>query len=671
VRNNAECENIVASECVILVGTNEGGEAMRHLGSIVVRRALTASAMGVMLIAGLPALAQEETAGAEAPVELTKLTSPEELEDWVDGIMAAQLPAHKLEAATVSVVKNGELFFAKGYGLADREKEIPVKADTTLFRPGSISKLFTWTSVMQLYEQGKLDLDADVNTYLTAFKIPDTYPEPITMKNLLTHTPGFEDAGLGLFVRDPSDLVPLRESLATHIPARVRPPGTWSSYSNYGTALAGLIVANLSGVDFETYIDQNIFTPLGMEHSTFREPLPENLAPDMAVGYRKQNGLFEAKGFEYIANFGPAGSLSSTATDMAKFMIAHLQLGRYGDNRILQEDTAKLMHTRLYELDPRLPGMAYGFYESDIRGYHAVGHGGDTGWFHSDLALFPEFDIGIFVSYDAGGGIARMEFIDAFVERYFPDKTKPLPEPPDGSAERARRAAGTYRFTCHNYSSIEKLTVLPSAMKITPGPDGTLVMGTPFGDPWHWREVEPFYYHQIDGDLSLAFHEENGKITHAFVSMLPFMPMYRVAWFATPMFNYVLLVLGILFFLWMLVSAFRHRKAGKEGPPAARTAIRLGVAVSVLTLLFLIGFVAVLASAGESMMAGMPGSMAVVLVIPILSSLLTIGVVIFAVRSWTSGWWTAFRRINYSIFAVLAVGWVWFYYFWNILGWQY
>ncbi len=123
--------------------------------------------------------------------------SREDLEAFLDGVLAAEMRSHSIASATVSVVKDGELFFAKGYGYADRESRRPVDPERTLFRPGSISKLFTWTAVMQLVEQGKIDLDADVNEYLTDFRIPDTFPEPITMEHLMTHTPGFEDGGLG------------------------------------------------------------------------------------------------------------------------------------------------------------------------------------------------------------------------------------------------------------------------------------------------------------------------------------------------------------------------------------------------------------------------------------------------------------------------------------------
>ena len=272
-------------------------------------------------------------AAAPQPLPGAGLRDRAELEAFVDGFVSGELEAYDVAGLTVAVVKDGQLFFAKGYGWADVDGQVPVDADKTLFRPGSVSKLFTWTAVMQLVEQGKLDLDADVNTYLTQFKVPATYPAPITLRHALTHTVGLEDGGVGyLMARTPQQIVPLARSLAAHIPARVRPVGTSgeglsSSYSNWATALAGLIVANVSGVSFEDYVEANILRPLGMESSTFKEPLPEALQKRMSVGYTFEAGAFKPQGYEYVANFGPAGSLAATSTDMARFMIAHLQRG--------------------------------------------------------------------------------------------------------------------------------------------------------------------------------------------------------------------------------------------------------------------------------------------------------------------------------------------------------
>ena len=194
-----------------------------------------------------------------------------ELETFFDGLMTAQLAAAHIPGATVAVVAEGEVLLAKGYGYADWEQRTPVRGDQTLFRPGSISKLFTWTAVMQLVEAGEIELDADVNTYLD-FELPATYPEPITLYDLMAHTPGFEDQGTGLFLRDPADLPPLETYLKENVPARVYPPGEIGAYSNYGSAVAGYIVERVSGEPFEDYIARHILEPLGMTRSTFRSP---------------------------------------------------------------------------------------------------------------------------------------------------------------------------------------------------------------------------------------------------------------------------------------------------------------------------------------------------------------------------------------------------------------
>ena len=227
----------------------------------------------------------------------------------------------------------------------------------TLFRPGSISKLFTWTAVMQQVERGKLDLDADVNPYLD-FKIPPGPDgEPVTLRNIMTHTPGFEEAVKELITEDPDRLVPLDEAVRRWTPNRIFKAGTMPAYSNYATALAGHIVERVSGLGFDDYLDQNIFQPLGMAHSSFRQPLPKGLEAAMSKGYDSDSG--KPKGYELIS-LAPAGSLAATGSDMARFMIAHLQNGALGDQRILSEETAKQMHGTPLTIIPGLNRMLLG-----------------------------------------------------------------------------------------------------------------------------------------------------------------------------------------------------------------------------------------------------------------------------------------------------------------------
>lgn len=599
--------------------------------------------------------------------------SREELDAFLDGVVASHMRAHHVASATLSVVKDGELFFAKGYGYADREARRPVDPERTLFRPGSISKLFTWTSVMHLVEQGKIDLDADINGYLENFEIPDTFPEPITMKHLMTHTPGFEDGALGyLLIKDEEDLVPLSASLAAHVPRRVRPPGTYSSYSNYGSALAGLIVANVSGVPFEEYVEKNIFEPLSMSNSTFREPLPEKLASDMATSYRLENGAFEPGHFELISNFGPAGALSSTATDMARFMIAHLQLGRFGESRILAEETARRMHQRIYSLDERLPGMAHGFYQDDVRGERMIGHGGDTMFFHSTLALFPERNVGLFASYVGESGLPLMELVDAFVERFFAVSEAPNPKPPADFAERAERFAGSYRFTRQNWSTIEKLMALFQTLTVSVTDEKALVVEGFLPEPMRFVEVEPLLFRQVDGTQKMAFEEDaSGAVTHMFFGFLPFMPTYRVPWFETQGFTLTLLIAAVFLSFTAISGGIRNRWENRNEPRPGLWTARIAALLGFLTLAFLASAAAVVSATGEEIFYGIPKSLTAALVLPHITSALVLGLAVLLPIVWRRRLFPFRRRLHYTLFFLGAVGLHWVYLHWNVLGFQY
>ncbi len=384
---------------------------------------------------------QSESAGYVA--ESSGPTDPAELEAFLDSVIVPQLKGAHVAGVTLSVVREGKVFLTKGYGYADIAQSIPVHPETTLFQIGSTTKLFTWTAVMQLIERGKLDLDADVNTYLD-FKIPATYPQPITLKHLMSHTAGFEDISLGMFPARLDQIQPLGQYLAGHIPARVRPPGLISAYSNYGANLAGYIVERVSGMPYEEYVEKNLFQSLGMEHTTVRQPLPAHLAADMSLGYRYVNEFFQVQGVQWVSA-QPAGASSATASDMAHFMIAHLQDGRYGNARILQEQTAQQMHRTLFRMDDRVNGFAYGFFERSTNGHRLIGHAGSTLIFNSDLILLPEQNLGLFVSYNTYGADTLVDqLILSFMNHYYPVGQE-APVLPADSAARAIAFTGSYR----------------------------------------------------------------------------------------------------------------------------------------------------------------------------------------------------------------------------------
>ena len=620
----------------------------------------------------------EEQLIAQDLGESAVLTDPAELEAFVDGIMAVHLRDKHIAGATFSVVKNGEIFLAKGYGYADVEKKIPVNPETTMFRPGSVSKLVTWTAVMQLVEGGKIDLDADVNTYLKKFKIPETFPEPITMKHLMTHTPGFEEKATGMAARTAEDLMPIGEFLQKYMPARVRPPGIITSYSNYGTALAGYIVEVLSGLPFEAYVEEYIFKPLGMTHSTFRQPLHADLAEHMSVGYKYEKGVFKAEEFELIHGMTPAGSLSASGIDMARFMIAHLQKGRFGEIRILEEETANLMHSQLFTHDPNINGNAHGFWEMAYNDLYALEHGGDTLLFHSFLVLIPEHDTGFYVSYNSvgGGGPSRVQLVESILDRYFPIDIEASLEPPSDFKKRAKKFTGTYMLARTNSSTYEKIANLFMTYKVSATKEGTLLIPASGSGARQFVEIKPLVFQELGGQNLVVFREDDeGRITHLFIGRLPYFAAIKLSWYETPMVHFTILGIILLLFLSVLrwpLSALsrricRQKEEKSDVPKSAR--LLAGIMVA-LCGVFLIGLLLVFKDPFE-IMFGVPFALKVLLVLPFLAGALAVVVLFYIFLAWIKGYWTACARIHYMLIFFAVVGFLWFLYYWNLLGFKF
>ncbi|HVS63777.1 MAG TPA: serine hydrolase domain-containing protein [Thermoanaerobaculia bacterium] len=610
------------------------------------------------------------TADPEAPPRRGP-TDVAELGAFLDGLMAAHRADHDIVGATVAVVRGGSVMLTRGYGWADREAREPVDAERTLFRIGSVSKLFTWTAVMQLVEQGEIDLDADVETYvdfeLGAGNLPRDLP-PITMRHLMTHTPGFEDRALALFGETE---LSRRDYLVEHMPARVRPPGTFSAYSNYGTVLAGHVVERISGLSWEDYVDRHILEPLGMDYATAHQPLPERLEPSMSKGYAG-TGADAEKEFEMIEGAAPAGSISASAGAMAKFMLAFLQGGRYGDGRILEEETVERMLDREFTHDERLNGFALGFYEKSSHGVRAVGHGGDTAWFHTDMALIPSEDLGVFVSYNtaAGGEVSFGPFFEAFLDHYFPV------EPPtfvEADQDEIERIAGVYRFNRGSYTTFEKVMRLASPVTLAAA-EGELVLQSPLGAQ-RFRPVGGGLYRELDGSAELAYRQsDEGKVTHVFLSFLPMMVLERVGGLASPTIHLPLLVAVLAIFLLFIVAFpirwfLRRRYKAPVEERGERRARLLALLMAIVAVAFAVGLAAV-GSSSESILVGETGALRAVLSLGVLAALLTLGVVVAAVIVWRCGFWGLWGRLRYTLVALAGVAFVLILQTYNLLGWR-
>ena len=648
--------------------------------------------LAILLSFIAPVMAQENVfAPSEnvptAPSQGQGPTDPAELEAFLDELIGRQLAERHIAGAAVSVIKDGELFFAKGYGYADLENKIPVDPEQTIFKIGSVTKLFTWTAMMQLVEQGKLDLDTDINTYLD-FRIPDTYPEPITLKHLMTHTSGFEDRLLGSVVSDPNDLMPVREWLISYMPARVRPPGDVSGYANFNAVLAGYIVARVSGQPYDQYIQEHILDPLGMAHSTAQSPIPTNLRGHASVGYTYEDDAFQVTP-DYIGQPAglPSGAVQASVTDMARFMIAHLENGRYSDAntpeaRILEESTAQQMHSTLYTPDPRLLGMAYGFADMSDNGQRTLGHQGYFPTMHSQLLLLPDQNLGVFVAYNSAsaGGLTTQHtgFQRAFFDHYYVAPEVAPIQPPADFAERADRFTGVYRYSSSPHTTLIKIIELFGGYRVEisdPG-DGTLLLSAE-GLELRFVEVEPLYFRQVDGSFAMIFREDDrGRITHMYNDYMPQYTTVKLEWYETTGFNMALALGCVLVFLSMILVAairfIRNRRLNSERKPAsrgARVATWIILGISVLNLLFLVG--TALWGNPPTELGSLLVIAKIVLGLGVLAAVLTAGALVYAVLAWKDGYWSVAFRVYYTLATLAAVAFVWFLDYWNLLGWRY
>ena len=679
---------------------------------------LALTAVAAMAVASPSALAQAPQGpsdstppvGAESDADQPSTGTPtkngpgdeREVEAFMDGFFAQQLESEKIPGATVSVVKDGKLLFAKGYGEADVESDEPVGADETLFRIASTSKLFTATAVMQLVEEGKVDLDEDVNAYLDDAEVPDTYPgRPVTLRHLLTHTAGFEEHFTGSLSPGADELPPLGEYLAEDMPARVVPPGEVTSYSNYGMALAGHVVEEVSGVPYDRYLKENVFDPLGMRGtSAAQPPAPAELEDRLATGYDVEGGEPVARPFEYV-NVPPAGSVSTTSTDVARFMIAHLQDGSYGGGRILDGATAREMQEQQFVNHPGLDGMGIAFYQQTINGERMIEHGGNLNQFHALLALIPDRDVGFFVAYNSNGESgqrAEYELQNAFMDHYYPEEPQADLEPSDAdAAENAERFAGSYRTTRANSSGFEKVLTLTGEVRVTANPDGSLTTNggylvRDFDTEQRWIKVAradaPTTFRAEGGDERIAFGQP-GRATYLASDVDPATAYEKLSFYEAPRLHLVLLagslaVLVLSALAWAAGAAIswwyerrsrrRHEKpAGeREGnkKPARRVRL-LASSVPLLAVLLLVGMAAVLSSPATTLGFGASPLIVGVLTLPILVSVLSAGVLVYAVVAWRRGYWGLFGRLHYTLVALSAVALVALFGYYNLIGYQF
>ena len=594
------------------------------------------------------------------------------VEAFVDGAVKPLMQREHSPSGVVAVLHRGDLVLAKGYGFIDVERRIPVDAQTTLFRPGSISKLFTWVSVMQLVERGRLDLDRDVNEYLTQFRIEDAFPgQPVTLRHIMTHTAGFENGTYGyLIVDDPARIMPLAEALERYEPTRVFAPGARVAYSNWATALAGLIVANVSGQDFNAYVEENIFAPLGMTHSTFVEPLPAQLQPHMAKAYTYSAGKYEEGPYELVSNFGPAGAAAVSAADMTKFARAILNGGEHSGARILRPDTLRQMLEEGFTHDPRARGMGLGFIKRELGGpeFENFGHDGGTSAFISHLGLSIPHEFMLFTSFSGPGAIAvHQAFVENFYDQFFPQSLPAIEAPRDFQA-RGQKYAGNYVSSVNSYTKIESILRALGGMNVMVMPDNTLMVGDT-----RYVDLGDNRFRQVDDNEQIFFQEtEDGRIAGFVFDGNGVTQYFRAKFYETKGYIGLTITISLLVFIGVILRFAFQWPVFRALAPAERKAYLSSIVVAVATIVFFV-FATLGVSAGmPALLYGIPAALKIALVFPIFAVAATLVHLYTTYRVWRYGLFeSVWRRVRHTIVAVCAVWMLSFYYTWNLIGFNY
>lgn len=623
---------------------------------------------------------------------------PAELEIFLDGYLAEPMAEHHIPGVVISVVQDDRVILSKGYGYADLANQTPFDPAQTVLTAASLGKAFTAAALLHLADQGHIDLDEDVRPYIRDFELPDTFSEPLTFAHLLTHTDGFEARVIGVLAMTEADLRPLGEMLANYMPTQLYPPGAYMTYGNFAANLAGYLVAEISGMPFEQYVAENIFTPLGMNDSTFDQRLTPEMRARVAKAYEYADDEQVELPFFYL-NHAPEGGLRSTAADINRFMLALLNGGAFDGARILSEATASTMFTQQFTPEPRMAGITYGLFEHFENDQRLLLRDGDGIGTRTRMVLLPEHDLGFVISYNSGDGNLRLDIVSALLDRYFPAKNADALVPVAGFQERVAQFTGTYRPLQADITSFGKsMYFFSQLVDVSSTDDGHLrIAATGMGGEQSsamggfegtsfWVEVEPLYFRQVDGPGQLAFVQDNaGTITQMISGQGYHSPFLKLPWYGGAQFQMLLIELVVLLIVSMLVLTLIIWPVGvllrrRRGIPTQTTwggsVARLWVTiVGGMLVLFVLRAIGVLYAIGS--IGGMPNfvwgvndEMISVLNSIYLPVLLALPLPLLAVLAWGNRWWNVWARLHYSLVALAVLVGIWWTQYWNLLGFQ-
>jgi CubicO group peptidase (beta-lactamase class C family) len=608
----------------------------------------------IVMAAALGILFSTNTATAFAQTPTLQITGQKNIsfENITDEYMQKVLHDYHVAGGVVSVVKDGKVFFEKGYGYSNLSNHTPVDSITTGFQIASVSKLFTATAAMQMVEQGKLSLNKDVNEYLTAFKIKNRFSKPVTLQNLLTHTSGL-DIREPLYIRTTGkalfdSLDPLENVLSKELPPVVREPGTFCQYNVYGMALAGYLVEKASGIPLDQYITENILQPLDMKNTSYG--LTSSILPNMSKPYQYRNGKYLEQAYTLIGDH-PSGSICTTGSDMSKFMIMHLNNGQYKGKRVLTESAAQNMHAHHFPDDSRLTGYGLGFYETIRNGYRTIEHGGSLPSFSSKMTLLPEKNIGMFIAINTDSKDSSKvcnELVDKFYQ-YFTDQVN-HPEKNAVFDMNADKISGSYSFEGFGQTDVSKIKSVLITCKIKCDRNGNLNF-TGDGLNWNFYYIGKGMFYCKDNQNYCRISESNNHIVlNVLGSDYEKISNYNESIFIAAISTLPLLLLSVL---GLTVSLIQNKKKQTKFAVAHKL-MMLILCILIIAYFGLNCFMALKCMEADTSIV-LTVIMPMITAICYLSLALTIGSVVLVILSWIKKKHSCKSNVWYTILSLLAI----------------
>jgi CubicO group peptidase (beta-lactamase class C family) len=536
----------------------------------------TAGVLLIAVTAATAARAADEMPSAHAPDRIAGLSA------FIDGAVSEAMRRGHIAGVGVAVVDHSAVLVVKGYGVAALSPERDMHADT-LTRLGSLSKTVVWVALMQLLEQHRIQMDDPINRYLPAdLQIPDDgFAQPILIRHLMNHTAGFEDTILGhMVIEDPNREMPVATYLARYRPRRARPPGQIAVYSNYGVALAAMIVVHVSQLSWEDYAEQRILRPLGLRTATFRENLPielvkarglpQPMAADAATllseGFTWQGAQLKPAPAEYITHYAPSGALAASPDDMALYMQAFLDPQRFAAAGVLSEASVHTLFETTFSNANGFGTIHHGFFQFPFPGNQlAIGHDGDTHYQHAIMLIVPSLDVGIFVGANTEGSARMVAELPSLIGAYLQALPQRFPRPAAASKPASLDVEGTYRSLRRSYYRTERALLDLSTTSVEQTAHGELLITGLLPDVARFAPAgEDGVYREVDGPHRIAFRQERGRLL--LLDPTGAEPLERIGFFSTPSWLFMILALTLLTALAGTIRAARDWRA-RAAPP--------------------------------------------------------------------------------------------------------